>query len=227
MDVYFVRIDHRRHAATVRRLAAYVSANRLERANRYRLEEDFNRSIVGEALVNYIAHTEYDTPMPPENWRYHSSGKPYLPSRPNLFFNLSHAGEGVACVFDAEEIGIDLECVAPIDFAGIADRYFSSGEKRYLARQNGERKLAAFYRVWTQKESYLKAVGTGLGVPPDAFEIGSPGQPTACVRTPARTWFVRTAVVEPDYMLSVCSASPTRNLNVHSVSMEALADAYG
>lgn len=223
MDVFFVRIDHRRHAETVRRLAAYVSASRLERANRYRLEEDFNRSIVGEALVHYMACT----PMPQENWRYHSSGKPYLPSRPNLFFNLSHAGEGVACVFDAEEIGIDLEYIAPIDFAGIVDRYFSSGEKRYLAQQNGERKLGAFYRVWTQKESYLKAVGTGLGVPPDAFEIDSPGQPSAYVRTPARTWFIRSTVVEPNYMLSVCSASQMRNLNVHSVSMEALADAYG
>ena len=51
-----------------------------------------------------------------------------------------------------------MEQILPIDVQGIVGRFFSQRECEALMKQPAEERLSCFYRLWTLKESYLKAM---------------------------------------------------------------------
>ncbi len=102
---------------------------------------------------------------------YTEKGKPYLAKHPHIHFNLSHSGSKVLAVFAGVETGCDIERQQASDLA-LAKRFFTPGEYAFIAGQQGKAgQDEAFTRMWTLKESFLKALGTGLLLPLNAFEI--------------------------------------------------------
>ncbi len=103
-------------------------------------------------------------------------GKPRLAGscgQGRLRFNVSHSGGLWACAVALHrEVGLDLEEVRPErGVESIMRRYFAPAESAaLLALPEGERS-AAFHRVWTRKEAWLKARGFGISVPLDSFEV--------------------------------------------------------
>jgi 4'-phosphopantetheinyl transferase len=85
-------------------------------------------------------------------------GKPVCVDGPAV--SISHSGDTVACaIMDTGDIGIDIEFPGRSrDVTGIAERYFSRGEVRWLAGRPPEH----FYWLWVLKESWLKATGAGI-----------------------------------------------------------------
>jgi 4'-phosphopantetheinyl transferase len=70
------------------------------------------------------------------------------------------------------EVGVDVEAVRPErDLEQIATRFFSSLEVASLLAEPPEERPAAFYRCWTRKEAYMKAVGDGFAIPLDSFDV--------------------------------------------------------
>ena len=99
------------------------------------------------------------------------NGKPHLPLYPYIHFNLSHSASRALAVFAGVETGCDIEQVQLADLA-LAQRFFTRKEYEFIVGQQGRRQQdEAFFRLWTLKESFLKAVGMGLGLSLDAFEI--------------------------------------------------------
>ncbi|WP_239613718.1 4'-phosphopantetheinyl transferase family protein [Cohnella mopanensis] len=226
MDIFVLRIDHLRHAEIIEWLSEYVSKTRLNKAKRYKVADDFNRSVISELLVNYILLTQYQLPGQSLEWATHSSGKPYLRSWPDLYFNVSHAQDFVACVFDRDEVGVDIEYMREFRYSDIANRFFTRYENTFIANHSDDTKLNAFYKVWTHKESYLKAIGSGLFTALDSFEIRNLEDVTTHVQTADRTWNVRSISFEPDYMLSVCRSAPMDELIVNTITLEQIAKRY-
>ena len=104
-------------------------------------------------------------------WSYTEKGKPYLAQHPHIHFNLSHSGSKVLAVFAGVETGCDIERRQASDLA-LVKRFFTPGEYAFIAGQQGKAEQdEAFTRMWTLKESFLKALGTGLLLPLNAFEI--------------------------------------------------------
>lgn len=102
---------------------------------------------------------------------YGEKGKPYLPEHPHIHFNLSHAGSRAMAVFAGVETGCDIEQVQKADLE-LAEKFFTPGEYTCIVGQReGKQQDEMFYRLWTLKESFLKAVGEGLILDLDAFEI--------------------------------------------------------
>lgn len=89
----------------------------------------------------------------PDGKPYFSGGKPA--------FSLSHAGKIAVCAFSASEIGIDVEKVAPVDRELLS--VLRPEERAYLRQIPEKDQAMEFYRLWTQKESLVKASGEGLG----------------------------------------------------------------
>lgn len=105
-------------------------------------------------------------------------GKPELPAYPGFFFNLSHSGTKVMLACSDAEIGCDVQKAGPCR-ERVLKRAFAPSEKAYVNGAEGEERDVRFTEVWALKESFLKAVGTGICTELDAFavidEAGQPG----------------------------------------------------
>src|SRR5690606_29881823 len=72
----------------------------------------------------------------------------------------------------------DVEKVRRLDSLGeIARRHFSVREFAALDALAGSARELAFYRCWTRKEAYIKALGEGLSMSLDSFEVSLGEQP--------------------------------------------------
>ena len=91
----------------------------------------------------------------------------------SIRFNVSHSGDLWACaVAVGREVGLDVEAVDPDrKVSSLATRHFSRAEADALAALPAAERTAAFHRVWTRKEAWLKARGFGISVPLDSFEV--------------------------------------------------------
>lgn len=101
-----------------------------------------------------------------------TKGKPYSIDDPGLFFNMSHSGELAVIAFSRDsEVGIDIEQIRPLpDLDEMISRNFSAGEIKFI-QSRPEEKNNRFFRFWTVKESYLKAIGEGMRLTPDSVEF--------------------------------------------------------
>lgn len=150
----------------------YLSRERQETIGRLRNPEDRRRSAAAETLFRWLLTEKFGWDIrQPVRFLRNAAGKPSLQGVHDLEFNLSHAGRWVACAIDSQPVGIDVEQILPIDVQGIAGRFFSQRECEALMKQPAEERLSCFYRLWTLKESYLKAIGTGLQLPLDSFTV--------------------------------------------------------
>ncbi len=98
-------------------------------------------------------------------------GKPYLTGK-GPFFNLSHSGKLAVIGIANVELGLDVEKIRHLEsLTEIARKHFSTSEFAALDALAGDAREMAFYRCWTRKEAYIKALGEGLSMPLDTFDV--------------------------------------------------------
>jgi len=115
-------------------------------------------------------------------------GKPSVvprQGRRGLSFNTSHS-ETIAAIAVARSgrIGIDVEHVKPLAEAdSVAERFFADGERAALATLAPRDRVDGFFNAWTRKEAVVKALGGGLSIPLNSFEVSLlPGVPPTILR---------------------------------------------
>ena len=89
---------------------------------------------------------------------YNSQGKPYFSSNCEIFFNISHSSNYVACVIGNRPVGIDIE-KARKGRQNLAKRFFDVSEAEWIKECDSDQR---FFRIWTLKEAYGKATGQGV-----------------------------------------------------------------
>ena len=85
-------------------------------------------------------------------------GKPYFEGNP-LHFNVSHSGEYLAIAISKYPVGIDIQ-EPKIIKDGMFHKVVQPGEDCLI----GEDRQKDFLRLWTLKESFVKAEGKGLRI---------------------------------------------------------------
>ncbi|MDQ3171172.1 MAG: 4'-phosphopantetheinyl transferase superfamily protein [Acidobacteriota bacterium] len=128
-----------------------------------------------------------------------------------LRFNLSHSGGIVACVLgEAMQIGVDVERLdrQPVDARVIA-RYCSDPERESLEAMAETLRHERFLSLWTLKEAYVKARGTGLTLPlrSISFTMGHDGPEEVSfngIDDETRWMFAHTRL-EPRHLLAVAA----------------------
>ena len=105
-------------------------------------------------------------------------GKPSLLQPLGWHFNLSHSAQLALVAVGHSELGVDLEKRRHLEsLKQIASRHFSTVEVEALRAVPAAEQLAAFYRCWTRKEAYVKALGSGLSSALDVFDVSIDADP--------------------------------------------------
>lgn len=177
--------------------AAVLSENERARAERFLLERDRNSFLAAHGILRNLLAGYLGCGADVIRFVYGMHGKPDIsdPLVPGpLSFNLSHAhGLAAVAVVRGRQVGVDIEKIRP-EFAGeeIARRYFSAEEVAELSRLPAERRAEGFFRCWTRKEAYVKALGEGLHFPLDKFSVSlTPGDPVTLHAEDALRWNIR------------------------------------
>ncbi|MGI6188059.1 4'-phosphopantetheinyl transferase superfamily protein [Brevibacillus sp. MCWH] len=199
-----------------------VSAERRQKIARFVRKEDAYRSLLGEVLVRSTLSEHTGVRPDALQFVYNPYGKPFLQNTPDVGFNLSHSGNWIAMIWGDSSCcpGIDVERIVRMDLH-IAEHLFTPQENRMLASKTGDARLEYFYRVWTLKESYVKAVGKGLSIPLDSFSV---------VCTEEQTWYSPEAdgfhftsiSLDEEHILSACSCKAALPDHVQHVSLSSL-----
>ena len=85
----------------------------------------------------------------------------------DLFFSLSHTKEMICCAVSRQrEIGCDVESLQPRKYeVDLTERVFSKKEQQFYKDLPALSRSEFFYRSWTLKEAFIKAMGQGLRIP--------------------------------------------------------------
>ena len=173
-DVALYRVDLTAAGAHRKALVVLLSPDERGRAAAFRVPADRARFTVVRAVLRLVLA---DAGLGPPDCltlvtgRY---GKPELAHPSALRFNVAHSGDvGLVAVALGRDVGVDVEAVRPrADLGAVARRFFTPAEATALERMEDDERTAAFYRCWVRKEAYAKAIGLGLRLPFDGFEVG-------------------------------------------------------
>ena len=90
-------------------------------------------------------------------------GRRYVRLHPELFFNISHSGEWIACVLGNVPVGIDIQYHREIKLEQTARKICTPDEwKTFIQAGTEKGKKDFLFQIWTKKESYLKYTGEGI-----------------------------------------------------------------
>lgn len=220
-EVHVWRVDLEQPEAVVQRFRSTLEEDELSRADRFHFEKDRRAFVVSRGFLRRVIGRYLETKPELVRFAYGPYGKPALDGEyknSSLRFNMSHSrGVGLVAVTENKELGVDVEYMRA-DFASedIARRFFSPCEVEAFNALPNELRVAAFFRCWTRKEAYIKAIGRGLSQPLDGFDVTlAPEEPPALLRVnedDASRWSLSDVDVGNDYAAALVVEGQISNI---------------
>jgi 4'-phosphopantetheinyl transferase len=149
-------------------LEAAISEPELRYARRMTADSSMRQFAAAQAALRTVLARYLREPPAEIQFCRGEHGKPFLEQRyeSDIQFNLTHSHDlAIAAVTTGSEIGVDLEKVRVRPAAErLAARFYAPQERATLDGSPADLRERIFFRLWTRKESHLKATGTGLSV---------------------------------------------------------------
>ena len=168
VKIYFADVSCLEDGSLFEKYLSQASVERRERIFRLRFGRDRRLSLGAASLLSRVlaeAGIEEGAAI-----AYGEHRKPYLKDHPEVRFNLSHSGTLVMCAVSDSDVGCDVQTVGEAPLR-IAKRFFSEEERERLFGVPETERDGEFCRIWTLKESYLKATGRGFTSPAGEFSV--------------------------------------------------------
>ncbi|SHJ70807.1 4'-phosphopantetheinyl transferase [Malonomonas rubra DSM 5091] len=144
-------------------LKSLLTDDEIARAGRLLLKEKQQQFICARARIRQILSRYLHCEPSAIAFVYAEQGKPGLRGVAGVDFNLAHSGRWGVLAVGQGQVGVDIEGLDhTLDYHLLAQRYFSSTERTLLEAASLIRQLRIFYRLWTQKEAWLKMQGGGF-----------------------------------------------------------------
>lgn len=212
IDTYCVDVDAPEIDAG--RYGADLSTEERDRAGQFRFERDRRRYLARRGILRELIGS-YLTCDPAEVAFVHNAyGKPAL-AQGGLRFNLSHShGVALYAFCQNTDVGCDIER-RDAKFAAeqIPERFFSREEVRALRSLPVHEQTEAFFNCWTRKEAYIKAVGRGLSIDLDSFDVSLAPDEPAALRRGCEGWSVQSFAPMPGFQAAVVTQGATWRLD--------------
>ncbi|XP_030055232.1 L-aminoadipate-semialdehyde dehydrogenase-phosphopantetheinyl transferase isoform X1 [Microcaecilia unicolor] len=153
-----------------------VQAEEKARIGQFVFTRDAKAAMAGRLLIRKLIADKLQIPWNEVLLQRTSKGKPFLVNDisrtyPSFNFNISHHGEYAVLAAEVEfQVGVDImKTELPgsgsiQEFFRIMMRQFTEKEWKSIKCAGSEcSQLDMFYRYWALKESFIKAIGVGIG----------------------------------------------------------------
>ncbi|XP_012772521.1 L-aminoadipate-semialdehyde dehydrogenase-phosphopantetheinyl transferase isoform X1 [Maylandia zebra] len=173
--------------------ARCIQREEKDRIGQFVFAKDAKSAMAGRLLLRRLVCEKMGIPWSEIRLERSPRGKPYLATPGKVSsesdlawsFNLSHQGDyAVLAAEQGRQVGVDIMktampgCSSVLEFFRIMTRQFTAHEWSAIQSAGSEhQQLAAFYRHWALKESFIKAIGTGLGFNLQRVEFHLPSEP--------------------------------------------------
>jgi 4'-phosphopantetheinyl transferase len=212
--------------AVVVQFERVLSEDEAKRAARFRFSHLRDSFVITRGVLRHLLGRYLSLEPARLCFSYGDKGKPAVASEGNLQFNLTHSVGIAAVAFTTGcQLGIDAEHIRPVkEMQQIADRNFSAEEATELMRLPESEREPAFFRCWTRKEAYIKAIGDGLSCALDSFQVTLlPNMPPRLIHiggdsVAAEMWSLHDLCVAPDYASALAYRDRERSVSIFPVS---------
>ena len=195
-----------------------LSLTERTRAQRLQFDHDRRRFVIAKGLLrnllgSYMGMKPYEI-----QFTLGPSGKPEIAQQLQtrhepIYFNQAHSGHlGMYAFCRSRRVGVDIEEVRPFpDMDQVAALLFSQHELDGFQKLGDEDRKKIFFDTWTCKEAFVKALGKGLTLPLNHFELAPAcGTLNRIVQNHDRplqpsNWFVKKIPVSDHFAAAVCA----------------------
>jgi 4'-phosphopantetheinyl transferase len=172
IDIWKLNLN--RESSEVGRAFRRLSQAEKGKADRFRFKKDRDHYVVARGDLRRIMGGYLDIEPDRVRFSYNKYGKPFLGNgNASILFNVSHSRDiALVAVTSGNEVGIDIEFVDDsIDVLTTAKGVFSQADTSLLEKLPPDLRTRAFFRGWTRKEAYLKALGEGFSQESRQFPV--------------------------------------------------------
>jgi 4'-phosphopantetheinyl transferase len=198
VEVWMERLD----PPEIQELELILTVAELDQANRCRLPLVRQRKIVARARLRQILSSYLGIAPRSIKISLGIHGKPQVLG---LEFNVSHSENLAVYAISQQPVGIDVEYLRSLEITSLVQRFFAPAEFTSWQQLPAEQQEFSFFRAWTIKEAYLKAIGTGLHTSLAAvvveMDITKPGRLLAVPNT--GDWQLQTLALSDGYVGTV------------------------
>ena len=175
-DATVLHIDLRPNPDCESRALRLLDAEERDRSTKYRYAQHRRQFVLSRAAVRSILCERLGYENRDLTFRTLEHGKPvalFKGEPAPVSFNVTHSGaHGLIALCDCGRLGVDIEERSDQrDLDGMIDTVFTEPERAELASAHNADRLHLFYKLWTIKEAFIKALGTGLSLSPSLFEV--------------------------------------------------------
>lgn len=210
--------------------ARCVQQEEKQRIGQFVFAKDAKSAMAGRLLIRKLVCEKMGFAWDGFRLERTERGKPYLPqtsSAPSWSFNVSHQGDYAVLAAEAgRQVGIDVMKTSRPgsssvqEFFRIMNRQFTDLEWTNIRTAGSDwDQLHMFYRHWALKESFIKAIGTGLGfdlqraefhISPNQMREGQVYRQTRMYldREEEEDWTFEESLLDKDHHVAVALGKP-------------------
>ena len=152
-----------------------LSEDEQQRMNKFAFAQGRNSFARSRCALRLILSDCLSHPAGEIKFNYNEHGRPQLatPALSNIQFNLSHSKDmALIALAKGRQVGVDINYLGQTrEWQPIARRSFSEAEQHSLFALAESCQDEMFYRTWSQKEAYTKAMGDGFSYGFSKFSV--------------------------------------------------------
>lgn len=148
-----------------------------------------------------------------------------------LYFSLSHTREMICCAVSHKmQTGCDIEQVRPRRYEkNLAEKVFSDEEMAFYFSLPEKKRRFFFYKSWTLKEAFVKAVGLGLRIPLSSLSFAHKTFmkkltviPSSQLGTESQnsSWHFLSLPIGTDYLVAFAAIDTLKEISLNKVQLE-------
>lgn len=218
-----------------KRINLLLDTKEQQRFSRFKVDSKRQEFLASRLLLQHILRCRSSYSKSNISTIPDDMGRPFFylgDEKIRLYFSLSHTKGFILCASSAiAEIGCDIEHVRMRKYLSeLTKMVFSEPERRHYNSLLETERLHFFYKSWTLKEAYVKAMGQGLRIPLTSLsftqQLHSTDSATICVapdsgnKNSSSCWFFHTFCPASSYICSLATSISAPKLSFHHLLLE-------